>query len=146
MDAEGSATTEHTGGVTVADELITITNAIKAKVKEAGTNKLNSMQLALSLGITDFQCRQLMEKHPELMAEYAKGETEIALKQLDTLKRIADNDEHPQQSTNARYLYELYTNRHQNNNITINMSRPKDDNQKFLEIIDAETIERIKND
>lgn len=128
------------------DELLVLTDDLRKQIRKAGTNKLDNAQLAMTLSITDHELRSLMMKYPDLMYEYKAGETEWSLKCLDAIKEIATNPDHKQQFVAAKYLYELYSNRQSGANVTINMQQPKDDNQKFLEIVDAETVERIRND
>lgn len=132
------------------DELTVISDELKNKVKAAGACKLDQAQLAIFLDIPDADCRMLMLQHPELNKLYRQGELDIAMKQLATLKDMADNPEHRNQFQAAKMLYEIYSGRQTGPstvvvNQTINNSN-LDRNMKLLEVLDAETVEAIAND
>lgn len=123
----------------------TITEEFKKQIREAGKNKLDAMQIAMKLGISDHEWRIFSNAHPELYTEYKAGETEWVLKCLDAMKDIVTNPEHKQQFVAAKYLYELYSGRSAAPN-TVVVNNYQDDNRKFAEIVDAETLEKIKDD
>ena len=132
------------------DELTIVSEDLKNRIRSAGGNKLNQAQLAVYLNLPDQECRMLFFKHPELNRLLRQGELDVAVEQIERLKKIARNDEDRNQFAATKLLYEIYSDRQSGPstvvvNQTINNS-VVDRNLKLLESLDTDTIEAIVND
>jgi hypothetical protein len=86
-------------------------------------------------------------QHPELLQDYEKGKLQEIKSYIEIMKNIAKNPRHVQCFTAARYLYEILTGENkQPQTIVAIQNITAHNEQKFLEIVDAETLEQIKND
>lgn len=131
----------------MSDELIPVTQEIKKKVYDAGANKLNRAQTALELGISDQEFRRLLSANPDLLDSYERGKLDETKVYMEIMKSIAKNPFHVQRFAAAKYLYEILTGENKQPQTIVAIQNIHNQNQeKFIEILDAETIEKIKND
>lgn len=131
----------------MSDDLILVTDELKAAIKLAGANKLTRWQTAMELGMSDQEFRTLMIVHPELNDDYERGKLEEIKRHYSSMRSIATNPRHIQHFQAAKYMYELLTGHSTGPSTQINIQNVhQSQNEKMKEVLDVEVIEAIKND